>query len=316
MIIWKKIKKELESGHELMLMIVIESQGSSPGRIGFKMMVSQSGKLSGSIGGGMMEYKLVELCKQELLKKTPAIFIKKQIHQTNIPKNKSGMICSGEQTIAFYPLDKNSLDLIEHILQTFTNKLSTIIEANSAGININKDKSLSQKYNSRISDDKKWNYQEALNFKNKLIIIGGGHVSLALSKWASELDFDVHVFDTRPRLNTMNQYDKVTYHLLPHFNQIVNYISENNNQYIAILSTAYQTDKIILKQLVHLDFNYLGLMGSQTKVNKLFRELEDKGVSQENLTRVHAPIGLAINSQTPDEIAVSILGEMIRVRNF
>ena len=89
MTIWNDILTELDNDQQVVLMVVLESKGSSPGRQGFKMMVSSSSKLSGSIGGGFMEHKLVELCRQKLLISEFTPFFKKQIHQDSIAKNKS-----------------------------------------------------------------------------------------------------------------------------------------------------------------------------------------------------------------------------------
>ncbi len=100
---------------EEILMVVIRSEGSSPGRMGFLMAVSLH-ETMGTIGGGIMEHKLVELSKVLLQKGPFRPFIKHQIHQSSSGKNKSGMICSGNQTVGLYYLDKSYISVIEKIL--------------------------------------------------------------------------------------------------------------------------------------------------------------------------------------------------------
>ena len=97
---WQFIKKKLEQKCTLYLMTVIHHKGSSPGRQGFKMVVANDNEIYGSVGGGVMEYNLVEFCKEQLKDSEPKSFLKRQIHKGTIVDG-SGMICSGEQTVIF-----------------------------------------------------------------------------------------------------------------------------------------------------------------------------------------------------------------------
>src|SRR5258707_3662856 len=105
--IWKLISNSLAANIPVMLLYVLESTGSSPGRQGFFMAVNANGEMEGSIGGGIMEHKFVEMAKEKLLAVSHELLaagIKKQIHDKSVAKNQSGMICSGEQTILLYPV--------------------------------------------------------------------------------------------------------------------------------------------------------------------------------------------------------------------
>ena len=103
MIFWQHILDKLQDNQKVYVLTVIENFGSSPGRKGFKMLVAQDDFIFGSVGGGVMEFSLVEEAQQLLQKENSPTFIKKQIHKGNI-KDGSGMICSGEQTVAFHCL--------------------------------------------------------------------------------------------------------------------------------------------------------------------------------------------------------------------
>src|SRR5678815_5638858 len=101
--VWKQISKCLAEHIPVMLLYVLESKGSSPGRQGFFMAVNAKGDMEGSIGGGMMEHKFVEMAIEKLRVQHLEFGVRKQIHDKTAPKEQSGMICSGEQTILLYP---------------------------------------------------------------------------------------------------------------------------------------------------------------------------------------------------------------------
>ncbi|MBL1280326.1 MAG: XdhC family protein [Fluviicola sp.] len=326
--VWRKIAEEFGYNHgrdrsrparsdiktnsdvKIILMVVLESKGSSPGRQGFKMMVSSSGELFGSIGGGFMEHKLVELCKKELLQKEFAPFKKRQIHQDSVSENKSGMICSGEQTIAFYSLTKNDAPLIEQIIPSNAG----IVDYQQDAIDFSEDASLTSRYSLELNDQA-WSLKEDLSIHDELHIVGGGHVGLALSKIGHLLNFKIFTYDNRKDLNTVEQNEVAQHIYIENYENIGSILTDGNNKYIVLMSFGFRTDKVVLQSILNHQFKYIGMMGSKEKVERLFEEMIDEGATKEQLAKVHSPIGIQINSQTPEEIAVSILAEMVRVRN-
>src|SRR5690242_20678067 len=113
---WKFIYETLLDSTPVMLLYVLESSGSSPGRQGFFMAVDAGGSMEGSIGGGIMEHKFVELAKEQLaignMSRPPSRdrqIVKKQIHDKSAARDQSGMICSGEQTIWIYPVQEKDM---------------------------------------------------------------------------------------------------------------------------------------------------------------------------------------------------------------
>jgi xanthine dehydrogenase accessory factor len=308
---WNTIKEELEADHNVVLMIVLHSDGSSPGRQGFKMLVSTSGLLSGSIGGGIMEHKLVELCKSELLINEFSPFIKRQIHQSNIEKDKSGMICSGEQTIAFYRLKKADISTATELINT----KSGVLVASEKGIHFASNATLSKAFELDIQPSDQWSFRQDFGHFPTLHVVGGGHVGLALSKFGFELGFSVKLYDDRTGLNTVEQNQYAQFIFVSDYQKIDKYISSTANDYVVLMSFGYRTDKVILQHLLPHQFQYLGMMGSKEKVKKLLEELLAEGVPQAELDTVYSPIGIQISSKTPEEIAISILAEIIQVKN-
>jgi xanthine dehydrogenase accessory factor len=113
--VWEFIHQKLKHNIKIILLWVLESEGSSPGRRGFKMAVAADGEFTGTIGGGIMEHKLVEKAKSLLSDGVSLISLQRQFHDKQHSRDQSGMICSGSQLIAFVPLSGSELQEIENI---------------------------------------------------------------------------------------------------------------------------------------------------------------------------------------------------------
>lgn len=278
-------------------MIVIANEGSSPGRKDFKMAVAKNG-MFGTIGGGIMEHKLVEYAQSLINKPSFEPFIKHQIHDKSALKDQSGMICSGQQTIAFYDIKADFLPLINQILT----EENFQITYNNHGINI-------------LSENPEWSFTETNSLPQKVYIIGGGHVGLALSEVLSRMDFEIHILDHRENLNTMEANYFVTTKQIIDFEEIGNYIPEGNDVYVVIMSFGYRTDDIIIRLLINKNFKYIGMLGSKEKIATLFQNMIVDGFDKDTIAKVYAPIGIDIKSETTQEIAISVAAQLIRVKN-
>ncbi len=313
--IWEFIYYQLENKRKVILMIVIESHGSSPGRQGFKMAISENGEMEGSIGGGIMEYQMVELTKK-MFEKPFQSFIKRQNHNKKAEKDQSGMICSGHQVIAFHQLnwDKITKNMIADIVDCLNANCKQTLSVLPDRIFLSEQNQTTQ-YKSKIVDENKWEYHEIISYKNEMYIIGGGHVGLALSEIMRFLDFYVHVIDDRKDLNTMkqNRFAHRKHHLS--YDKIADFIPEGNNIYVVIMTHKHVSDKEALKNLIQKNIKYLGFMGSKTKVRKIFEQLQNEGFTKKELQKIYSPIGIDIKSETPEEIAVSIAAEIIKLKN-
>jgi len=309
---WSYLKSVLPS-QNAMLLVVAESIGSSPGRQGFKMVITENYELFGSIGGGIMEYNLVELAKEYLTSYNFNPILKRQIHKGKIIDG-SGMICSGEQTIIMYKLNKTDLNLIDKILSTIqTNKLG-LVNFNNKGIIFYKT-NLPNKYNYKYENKNKWLLQENLIYKEHLYIIGGGHVSLATSQLFNQLGFQVTVLDNRSNLNTFIHNTYAHFKYVIDYNKTADYIPENEQSFVVVMTNKYTEDKLALSQLIGKKYNYLGVLGSKSKLHLMFSVFEKEGYSKNDLKHIYRPLGLPIHSKTPFEIAISIAAQIIKVKN-
>lgn len=299
----------------VMLLYVLESKGSSPGRRGFMMAVNAKDEMDGSIGGGIMEYKLVELAKQKLLQEHTAASVYLQMHDKSAPANQSGMICSGEQTIFIYRIQQRDNDAVQCLIHSLTQLQNATLHLSPAGVRFDTSIPADNFYFEKKGEHD-FIYIEKIGFQNRLSIIGGGHCSLALSRLMSNMDFYIEVFDERNGLNTLqqNQYAHAQ-HIVNDYTLLKERITGGKHHYVVIMTVGYRTDAIVLKALQHTSFAYLGMLGSKTKTTKLLEELLNEGVDEKFIAAVHAPIGIPINSQTTEEIAISIAAEIIRVKN-
>lgn len=313
--VWKLIAHSLQNNIPVMLLYVLESKGSSPGRQGFCMAVNANGKMQGSIGGGIMEYKFVEMAREKLQITNYKFQIKKQVHDKSAAKNQSGMICSGEQTILNYQVQKNDKETIDAIILCLEENRNGTLTLSPNKIQFS-ESSPSTDFLFEMRSGEDWLYKEKTGYKNHLYIIGGGHCALALSKIMSMMEFYIYLFDDRKNLNTMEQNVFVQEKkLVNSYEQLKNIIPPGKNNYVVMMTFGYRSDSVALKALLGKEFRYLGLLGSENKIKKMFSDLRAEGICNEMLKKIHSPAGISIKSQTPEEIAISIAAEMIAVKN-
>ena len=317
--VWALAAASLQAGVPVALLCVVRSVGSSPGRQGFKMSVTATDSVS-SIGGGIMEHKFIELARQRLLTGDASPVLRPQIHRREAPADRSGMMCSGEQEVLLWPLTTNDLPAVAAIEQAL--KLGTggqLALSPAAGLRLQTVAAAGAVFYD-YRPGPAWCYREQLGFRDHVTIVGGGHVSLALSKALALLDFELTVLDDRAALPTLAANEAAHHRRIISYDNVAAEIPTGPNQYVVVMTVGYRTDAIVLRQLLgspagHGCYRYVGVMGSVAKVMELRRGLREEGIPAEAIARLCGPIGLPINSQTPEEIAISIVAELIQVRH-
>ena len=225
------------------------------------------------------------------------------------------MICSGEQTILLYPVQKMDMAHVQKIISSLEKNKNGSLRLSPSGIKFS-EKPPGKDFHFSMRTEEDWEYEEKTGYKNKLFIIGGGHCALAFSRLMNQMDFYIHVYDDRRNLKTMLQNEFAhEKKLLEDYTELSGLIPPGDNHYVVIMTFSYRTDDIALKSLVKKEFKYIGLLGSKKKIEKMFNDYRDEGVDQKWLQTVNTPIGIAIKSQTPEEIAISIAAEIIRIKN-
>jgi len=147
-----------------------------------------------------------------------------------------------------------------------------------------------------------------------LYIFGGGHIALALTMMGKLCGFNITVIDDRAEFASSDRFPEADVILAEDFTKSFPKIKIDKSSYIVIITHGHLHDEVVLEWAVGIPARYIGMIGSKTKNETIYSHLLAKGITREQLDRVHAPIGLEIEAQTPEEIAVSILAELIKVR--
>ena len=312
---WEFISTKIKKNKSVILMIVVNHEKGSPGKEGFKMAVSSDGEMVGSIGGGIMETGIVNKAKDWLKTKQRIHEIEKLFHRRQVSLKRSGLICSGTQTNVYTSLNKKDISLIENISKIISSRSKGVLKITEKGIKLLKNKRNVEHFIYNFLNEKTWSYEENIGYKETIFVAGGGHVGLQVCRLFSLLDHYVIVYDDRKYIPTIKSNvfaDKI---ILGKYEQLGKHITEPENIFVIIVTTGYMSDLETLKQVAGMNCRYIGLMGTKVKIKKIFNEAVKSGLKKELLKNIHAPIGIDINSNTPEEIAVSIAAEVIRVKN-
>ena len=159
------------------------------------------------------------------------------------------------------------------------------------------------------------NFIEEFKLKSDAYVFGGGHVAYALEPLLRHVDFTVTIVDDRQEYSNPERYpDAQRTIVCENFDHCFDEIETDDDSYIVIVTRGHRGDLAVLRQALTKPNAYIGMIGSRRKNSLLYDELKKEGFTQEQLDYVHAPIGLEIKSETPEEIGVSIVAEMIQVR--
>ncbi len=321
---WEFVREKLQVGEPLMLLLVVESSGSSPGRPGFKMAVTASGACGGTIGGGAVENGLIDQAGVLLSRGTGRPRLLKMLHRegasgTAAAEKRSGVkvsgaICSGWQRVALLPLAAGDSNAVDSLLFALRRNRPGRLQFSPQGLEFRPGKKRpGTAFKVCAADD--WTYGEETGLRPTLTIVGGGHVGLALSRVMAGLDFHVRVLDDREDLATMASNTFAQEKHVVRYRGLGRLVEEGEQSYVVIMTHGHAGDEKVLGQLAGKKLRYLGLLGSPAKNTRIFANLAEKGVSRRALARVHAPVGLPIHSHTAEEIAISIAAEIIQIKN-
>ena len=151
--------------------------------------------------------------------------------------------------------------------------------------------------------------------KPKLLIVGGGHVGYALYKIASLLDFDIVIFEDREEFLTSERFPLAKELVLGSLRENLRNYKIDDSSYIVIVSRSHNSDQESLEEVLNSNAKYIGAMGSKKKIVTMMNNLKELGFSEENLNKIYAPIGLNIAGESPEEIGMSIISEILLVKN-
>ncbi len=147
-----------------------------------------------------------------------------------------------------------------------------------------------------------------------VFIFGCGHISTCLAPLVKIVGFKVVVVDDRPDFANRERFPEADEVVVDAFEGLLEKLRIDENSYLILVTRGHLYDRLLLEQALQTQARYIGMIGSRRKIRMLYESLVEKGISKTLLGGVHAPIGLEIGAETPEEIAVSILAELIQVR--
>jgi xanthine dehydrogenase accessory factor len=301
--VWRAICEQLAAGRDCALLAVADSHGSSPGKTGALMAVAADGPLPGTIGGGRIEAERVAATMTALRAGNFSPALVRRSHRPD-SADPSGMICGGGQTVVSALLRPASLPSVEGLLATLAAGGSSAWSVSADGwapLPEPAEPGLMQ-------SGTDWRYVHRSGCRETVYLVGGGHVSLALSRLLAALAFRVVVIEERAGIRSFEDNLSAHQRLRAPYETVSALIPEGGRHYVAVMTHAHDRDAAALAALQGRHYGYLGLLGSRRKVRELLGERPYPG-------HVRAPMGVPVGSITPEEIAVSIAAEMVAVRH-
>jgi len=310
--LFSSIYDTVRSGEDVVMVSVTGESGSTHRGAGARMAVWKDGTSAGTIGGGAVEYRATHLAVEALKEK------KSYIHGFRLRPNDIadlGMICGGDLEVFFQYIKGTSENaaLFEEIVLQLDREEDSWLVTEIQGEDI---------WRMRISHDisgppkgKGIRYfEEPLTKAGKVCIFGGGHISQKLVPVLDSVGFRCVVIDDLPEFANEALFPMAQKTLVADFEHFGSAVEINPSDYVVILTRGHKNDYDVLAQALKTDACYIGLVGSRTKIGKTRERLAEDGFPERAFDRVYAPIGTAIKAETPEEIAISIAGEMIKVR--
>jgi len=289
-----QIVRRCAAGERLALCVLVRARGSTPQRVGAKMLVLADGATVGTLGGGCVEADVRTKALAQLASGTLS-----NLYDFRLDHDfgwDDGLICGGTIDVAVRVLGPSDQPV-------FANLLTELNAGRSAEFTLPLD----------LGNDQK-QYTETLNPLPRLVIVGGGHVGQSLGMLASALDFRLTVIDDRPGYISPDRFPFASERITGDVETELARLPIDPRTYIVIVTRGHRNDGSALGAVINSPAGYIGLIGSKRKIKTIFEDLSAAGVPLEKILRVHAPIGLEISAVTPNEIAISIAAELIAVR--
>jgi xanthine dehydrogenase accessory factor len=346
--LYSEIVKALEKKEQVALATLIHRIGSAPRAVGAKYLVKEDGTSVGSIGGGCVEAEVWQGA-QEVMRKGEGGVLHFELTAEQLAEG--GLICGGNIDIFLEPLREDCLDIYREMVKIKqkggAGVLATLISINGAfykgkgakvllkssgekvgslsdGKQIEKkvleegasaSKEEKPKILTLTSDGQKMEILlEPIFSEPTVYIFGAGHISEQLTPLVKKVQFRVVVLDDRDIFANRQRFPDADEVMVSEFERCFDRLTIDESSYIIIVTRGHLYDGFVLEQAVKTKARYIGMIGSKKKIRTLYQNLMEKGIPKASLDRVYAPIGIDINSETPEEIAVSIVAELIKVR--
>ena len=340
--LFNEVHNSLMKGKELVVATVISDQGSTPRSSGSKMVVYHDGSISGTIGGGSVEGDVIRRAIKLFETGTAQIASYDLNHTGTI--DDMDLVCGGKMQvlIEYVAADSDYLDIYRLICSEINMSRPFLLIGR---VKCDKDTRVERAV---LTQDNKWygklnkdpvildklsgmkrSFGTATLFETEMhkfivegidppdlvYIMGAGHVSVELAKLTKQVGFKTVVVDDRAEFANKKRFpDADEVHVCKSFNNVFGEFNAPPGSFIVIVTRGHRFDKEVLAQALRSRAGYIGMIGSRKKKKYVYDALVKEGFDQGSLDKVHCPIGHSIAAETPSEIAVSVVAELIQER--
>lgn len=337
------ICEQLESGRPVVLASIVDLQGSSPRHRGAKMVVSVDGKTYGTIGGSLFEAGAVEEARRVLVARQSRFM---DFDLTANGADSNGMICGGKAValLDYISASKENIDLFRcwydavlgstsfyflshvidspngigisgHSLLFRDGKIVGNVPLSISRLEILKSETRGISVTTIVSIGDTRVVIDPIRKQKTLYCFGAGHVAVPTAHIAAIVGFRIVVIDDRAEFaNTERFPDAEQICVIKGYTRALEGLEIDKDSFVVIMTRGHQYDQVVLEQALRTEASYIGMISSRKKRDTVYQAMRAKGVEKKELERIHAPIGVAIRSETPEEIAVSIVAQLIKER--
>ncbi len=329
----------LGKGEPVALVTVVAVTGSSPGKVGYKMLVFDGGrKTAGTVGGGLTEARMIGEAGRMLGSPASRLL---RFDLAGTPEEEKG-ICGGSVELLIEVFDRTSLPLFQDLSAAADDGRDAVlvsilapdglprklylkdveqIDAGGTGISHEiataiREAATSDQTMAKISVGGMDVFIEPLALQPTVVLFGAGHVSYDIAKLAKSVHFRVVVCDDRAEYASRERFPDADEIVVEDPLRAFERIRVDDRSYLVIVTRGHQHDFLVLEQAVRTDARYIGMIGSRRKILTLFEKLREKGIPETLLERVYSPIGISIGAVTAEEIALSIVCELVKIRRL
>ena len=337
---------DLKDGQPCVLATVVRTKGSTPQKAGAMLLVRQDGTGVGTLGGGCVEGDIWFAAKEILRLNGGAEF--KDYYLNEDIAARDGLVCGGTMYFYLEPLrdQKDFITVGNEILEAYDGgqpvSLATVVNAIDGGpalgskLLLRSDGTVSGSFGNaefdaqvievsrKVADigaNESFNlsdgtevFVDGFTTPPTLVMVGGGHVGKATADLAYSLGYRVYLVDDRPEFCNEERFPYAEERVIETYDKWTDHLDLNVNSFVVVATRGHRFDDMALESALKTRARYIGVLGSRRKTIMIYRRLLQQGVPLERIKEVYAPIGLNIGAVQPEELAVSIMSEIIMVR--
>lgn len=345
--VFNEAVNKLEQGEQVVVATVIKTKGSTPQKPGAKLLVKQDGTGTGTLGGGCVEGDIWFAAKQLMQRGGNTEYREYELNEELAAED--GLVCGGTMYFLIDPIYEpgDYLPYAKEIDDAYSGNgavaLATVIKSDQQGHSKIGDKlfirengehegtlgdlELDQDAVARafelmihgrndyvISENGAEYFVEAYTTPPQLVICGGGHVAKAIAALAKPLEFRLFITDDREEFANKERFPEADIVIPEKPESALPKLPINPNTFIVVATRGHRYDNSALLAAANTSARYVGLMGSKRKTILIYEDLVRIGLHVDRLREIRSPIGLDIRARTPEEIAVSIISEILMFR--